>query len=293
MPRYLLNMRCDLHVHTTASGMCNIPLMDRICRECYNDPRALYLLLKRRGMDFVTVTDHDSIDAVEQLRHHPDFFLSEEVTCHTPSGTELHMGVYGIGEADHVQFERRRDDLPALVSYLNERKLFFSINHVFSSLTGPRTDSDFSFFEEFFPGMEVLNGQMLETSNRAATELARRWQKAPVAGSDAHTLYSLGRTFTEVPAARTMAEFLAGLSAGRGLVHGVSGNYRKLTLAVMEIGWSMMREKNWTALMAPLFLAVPAITFANIIREYTFKAKWSRHLLSARPVPEIAALETV
>jgi len=285
-------MRCDLHVHTTASGMCTIPLMDRICRECYNDPRALYERLKRRGMDLVTVTDHDSIDAAEQLRNHPDFFLSEEVTCHSPSGTELHMGVYGIDEAGHVQLRRRRDDLPALVSYLNERKLFFSINHVFSSLTGPRTDSDFSFFEEFFPGMEVLNGQMLETSNRAAAELARRWQKAPVAGSDAHTLYSLGRTFTEVPGTRTIPEFLAGLSAGRGLAHGVSGDYRKLTRAVMEIGWSMVCEKNWTALLAPLFLAVPAITLANTIREYAFEAKWSRQLLSTRPVPEIAALET-
>ena len=44
-------------------------------------------------MDLVTVTDHDSIDAAERLRRHPDFFLSEEVSCLTPSGTELHVGV--------------------------------------------------------------------------------------------------------------------------------------------------------------------------------------------------------
>jgi predicted metal-dependent phosphoesterase TrpH len=271
-------MRCDLHVHTTASGMCNIPLLDRVCRESYNDPEALYQLLKQRGMDLVTVTDHDSIDAVERLRRHPDFFLSEEVTCHTPSGTELHMGVYGIAEADHTQLQLRRNDLPALISYLTQRKLFFSINHVFSSLTGPRTDSDFAFFEEFFPGMEVLNGQMLEASNRAAASLARRWQKAPVAGSDAHTLHSLGLTFTEISDVQTAREFLAGLSAGRGVAHGVSGDFGKLTLAVMEIGWSMMREKNWTALMAPLFLAVPAVILANTIREYAFESKWSRRL---------------
>jgi len=273
-------MRCDLHVHTTASGMCNIPLLNRVCRESYNDPIALYELLKRRGMDLVTATDHDSIDAVEPLRRHPDFFLSEEVTCHTPSGTELHMGVYGICEADHIQMQQRRNDLPSLVSYLNQRKLFFSINHVFSSLTGPRTDSDFAFFEEFFPGMEVLNGQMLEASNRAAATLARRWQKAPVAGSDAHTLHSLGLTFTEIAEARTIPEYLAGLGAGRGVPHGVSGDYVKLTLAVMEIGWSLIREKNWTALLAPLFLAVPAVTLANALREYAFEAKWSRRLVA-------------
>ena len=73
-------MKCDLHVHTIHSGMCTVPLFNRICRESYNDPHRLYAALRQRGMDLVTVTDHDSIDAVEPLRHHPDFFLSEEVS---------------------------------------------------------------------------------------------------------------------------------------------------------------------------------------------------------------------
>jgi predicted metal-dependent phosphoesterase TrpH len=286
-------MKCDLHVHTTASGMCNIPLLNRICRESYNDPDALYEILKQRGMDLVTVTDHDSIDAAEQLRHHADFFLSEEVTCCTPSGTALHMGVYGIREADHIQLQRRRRDLPALVAYLTEHKLFFTINHVFSSLTGPRTDADFAFFEEFFPGLEVLNGQMLQVSNRAAESLGRRWKKAAVAGSDAHTLHSLGLTFTEIPAAQTILEYLTLLSAGRGVPHGVSGNYRKLTLAIVEIGWSLMREKNWALLLAPLFLAVPSVIFANMIREYAFAEKWSRRLALREATSKVRALETI
>ena len=67
--------------------MCTIPLLNKVCRECYNDPREVYETLKRRGMDLVTVTDHDSIDAVECLRRYPDFFLSEEVSCRTSSGT--------------------------------------------------------------------------------------------------------------------------------------------------------------------------------------------------------------
>src|SRR5258707_1170382 len=119
-------MRCDLHVHTRHSGMCNIPGFHRFCRESYNDPEHVYQTLKRRGMDLVTVTDHDSIDAAEHLRHHPDFFLSEEVTCRTSRGTELHVGVYDISERDHVEIQRRRDDLSALFGYLNERELLFA-----------------------------------------------------------------------------------------------------------------------------------------------------------------------
>src|SRR6267378_1719874 len=129
-------MRCDLHVHSIASGMFTVPGLNRICRESYTDPAEVYDRLKRMSMSIITITDHDSIDGAEALRRYPDFFLSEEVTVRMPSGTEMHMGVYGITERDHVEIQRRRNDFVALLIYLTERKLFFSANHVFSGLTG-------------------------------------------------------------------------------------------------------------------------------------------------------------
>ncbi len=118
-------MKCDLHVHTLHSGPCFIPVLNRICRESYNDPQAVYQSLKRRGMDLVTVTDHDSIDAAESLRHYPDFFLSEEVTVEMPSGSEMHVGVYDINERQHIEIQRRRQDLPSLIAYFREQQLVF------------------------------------------------------------------------------------------------------------------------------------------------------------------------
>jgi hypothetical protein len=82
--------------------MCTIPLLRKVCRESYNQPLEVYEKLKRLGMDLVTVTDHDSIDAVEELRSRPDFFLSEEVTCTLPGGNQLHVGVMTSNERDHV-----------------------------------------------------------------------------------------------------------------------------------------------------------------------------------------------
>jgi len=82
---------------------------------------AVYERLKRLGMDLVTITDYDSIDAVEELRSRPDFFLSEEVSCRLPSGSVLHVGVYDIGERDHVELQRRRDDFDSMATYLAER----------------------------------------------------------------------------------------------------------------------------------------------------------------------------
>src|SRR5579884_873431 len=204
-------MKCDLHVHTMHSGMCTVPVLNRVCRESYNDPDEVYETLKRRGMGLVTVTDHDSIDSVERLRRHPDFFLSEEVSCTLSSGTNLHVGVYGIEERDHAELQRRADDFPSLLAYLGERRLLFSVNHAFSGLTGARTAEDFEEFQTIFPAIETLNGQMIGAANRYASQMARASGKAEVGGSDAHTIECLGRTYTEVAGARNAAEYLEGL----------------------------------------------------------------------------------
>jgi predicted metal-dependent phosphoesterase TrpH len=269
-------MRCDLHVHTRHSGMCNIPGFHRFCRESYNDPEAVYRTLKRRGMDLVTVTDHDSIDAAEHLRRYPDFFLSEEVTCTTPSGTEIHVGVYGIEERHHMELQRRRSDVPALAAFLHEQKILFSINHVFSSLTGRRTELDFAMFEDLFPAMETLNGHIPAGNNRAARRLAQDWQKAAVGGSDAHTIETLALTYTEVAGTDGIRSYLEGVRQGRGQVAGASGNYAKLTRAVLGIGASLVWERPWTLVLSPLMLAVPLVTLANYFCELSFHARWSR-----------------
>ena len=278
MAGYKRFMRCDLHVHTIHSGMCTVPVLNRICRECYNDPEEVYETLKRRGMDLVTVTDHDSIDAVERLRRHPRFFLSEEVSCRTSSGTHLHIGVYGIEERDHIQMQRRAEDFPSLLAYLRERKLLFSVNHAFSGLTGTRTSADFEEFVRAFPAVETRNGQMLPAANQYAEEMARLAGKVVVGGSDAHTLESVGRTYTEVLGARTPAEFLAGLKGGQGTVGGESGDYWKLTRAIADIGCSLMKEHPWTVILAPLMALIPAVTLGNLLRETYFAHAWGKKL---------------
>jgi predicted metal-dependent phosphoesterase TrpH len=287
-------MKCDLHVHTIHSGMCTIPLLNRICRESYNDPQAVYDTLKARGMDLVTVTDHDSIDSVQCLRRYPDFFLSEEVSCYTSSGTYLHMGVYGIEERHHRELQRRADDMPSLLAYLEQERLLFSVNHVFSGLTGRRNDSDFEEFLARFPAVETRNGQMIERANRGAAAFASHGKKIAIGGSDAHTLASLGRTYTQVESARTSEEFLAGLRQSRSVVHGESGDYMKLTRAIFDIGTELMREHKGALLLAPLIALIPAITLVNYALEIWFAEKWSRRVERLwTPAPALSVQEAL
>ncbi len=256
--------------------MATVPVVGRFCRECYNPPEVLYEKLKRRGLDLVTVTDHDSIDAGEVLRRHPDFFVSEEVTCHAPSGNEVHVGVYDINERQHVEIQRRRSDLPRLVAYLEEQRVFFSINHIFSALTGRRVAEDFDWVEAFFPAVEVLNGHLLAPNNHLAARLASHARRIMVGGSDAHSLISAGSAWTEVRKARNKDEFLEGLREGRAQVGGESGNYWKLTLDVLSVTTEMFCERPFTLSLAPFLAAIPAVTLINHFLERRFARRWGQ-----------------
>ena len=99
----------------------------------------------------MTVTDHDSIDAVEALRSRRDFF-GEEVTCKLPRGPKLHVGVYDITE------------------------LFFSANHVFSSLTGRRDAADFAVFGRCVSRAESKNAADCASPRNGPRARQERWR---------------------------------------------------------------------------------------------------------------------
>jgi hypothetical protein len=225
-------------------------------------------------MDLVTVSDHDSIDAAETLRRHKDFFLSEEVTCRTPSGNELHVGVYDLTERQHVEIQRSRNDLPRLVAYMDEQRLFYSVNHAFSALTGRRSLDDFVWVDGAFPGVEVRNGHLPERGNRLAMRMAENSGMARVGGSDAHTLLSLASVCTRVPGAGNKEEFLEGLRRGHGQVQGTSGSFWRLTRDVFQICVALIEEKPVASLLAPLVLAVPVVTLLNYVMEDVFARRW-------------------
>ncbi|HTA59329.1 MAG TPA: PHP-associated domain-containing protein [Candidatus Baltobacteraceae bacterium] len=280
-------MRCDLHVHSIASGMCDTPGLTRIAKESYNQPAEVYERCKRLGMSIVTLTDHDSIDAAEALRKYPDFFLSEEVTVRMPTGTQIHLGVYGITEKDHAEISRRRNDFIALLMYLTERRIFFSLNHVFSSLTGRREIEDFNWFASYIPALEVRNGQMWQAANQQAQQLASKLGKAAVAGSDSHTLSGVARTFTEMPGARTVEEYFAGLRAGRGIIHGQHGSYAKLTMDILNFVGRVVKDNPPASVLLPLTVFIPAITGFHWLNEIRFCKQWATKLDGREKTPRM------
>ena len=87
-----------MHVHSTASELSKLGIQRSLgLPECATPPEEVYELAKRRGMDFVTITDHDTIDGVLQIADRPDVFVSEELTVGFRGEPQaVHVLCYGI-----------------------------------------------------------------------------------------------------------------------------------------------------------------------------------------------------
>jgi predicted metal-dependent phosphoesterase TrpH len=227
------SLRADLHVHSYHSGYStSLPLFRS--RDSYSDPEAIYRSAKARGMDLVTITDHDSIDGcLEFLDRHPDakdFIVGEEIECQLPDGDlTIHVGALSIDERIHREIQPLRDNVYDVAAFLREAGVPFCLNHPFMFY---RERVDLSSYVtpllRHFPGMEARNGAMLPTQNRLVERIlddAQRWGNplARIGGSDAHVLTRVGTTYTEAPGA-TREEFLESLRIGRSRVGGRHGS---------------------------------------------------------------------
>lgn len=231
-------MRCDLHVHSFYSGYVNQPLLRHLGRDSYSDPEDVYDAAKQRGMDLVTLSDHDSIEGALRLAGREDFFVSEEVTCvlETLPGERsrvLHLGVLGISEKQHEGIAARRREPARLMAYLDEEKIAWCVNHLFSPLTGPRRTADLDFALGRARALETRNGMMPAATNEFAAREAAKLGLATVGGSDAHAVASVARAYTVVDGANTAAEFLDGIRAGRARAEGRSGSGALITRDVV------------------------------------------------------------
>ena len=208
--------RADLHCHSRFSVFKYFRRANT--RDCYNAPEDVYRIAKERGMSFVTLTDHDSIDgAVYLLNKYPDltdFFIGEEVETYFPeTGQRIHIGVWGLDEAQHREIQRLRPNIRELVPYMKEQQLLFGINHLFQNYRMKNVAARYiAELLEMFDVFEVMNGAMASFHNKMVQQLLTTVQGhgrrvSMVGGSDAHTLKHVAKVHT-VGKGETPAEFL-------------------------------------------------------------------------------------
>src|SRR5881392_1774248 len=125
--RHLNVSRCDLHIHSRYSARSEEWLFRRFdFPDSYSDPKELHGQLLKRGMDYATITDHDTIEGCLQIAHLPRTFVSEQVTTYFPhNACKLHILVWGISEQQHRDIEGVRDNIFELQRYLQAAQKYY------------------------------------------------------------------------------------------------------------------------------------------------------------------------
>src|SRR3712207_3488496 len=132
-----------MHCHSTASQISKLGIQRSVgLPECATPPEEVHELARRRGMDFVTITDHDTIDGALSLveRGYDDVFLSEELTVWFKGEPQaVHVLCYGIGPEDHEWLQAHNDSVEDCAAYLHERDLTCALAHPFYAVEAPLT----------------------------------------------------------------------------------------------------------------------------------------------------------
>ncbi len=241
-------MKMDMHVHSCFS-VEQIPGVKGVTFSPRETPDEIYARAKGRGMDYVTITDHDTIagclDLLSRRGDLSDFIIGEEVSTQLPhSRLTVHINVYGHNEEQHRELQRRRPDAFEVVRYCREQGLYCAWNHPFyrenlSTIEEP----EFMELVKQVDVLEVRNGGRMQLLNVLAEELAVREGKGMQGGSDTHT-GNVGSVYTAVPC-HDLASFFAGIRAGNSRIVGHHSTPRTFLLHNYLVGRRQVLDQHW------------------------------------------------
>lgn len=224
--------RCDLHIHSRYSARSEEWLFRRFdFPDSYSDPKQLYEKLLERGMDYVTITDHDTIEGCLQITDRPRTFVSEQVTTYFPQDTcKVHILVWGISESQHREIAAVRENVFELQRCLQEGKIAHAVAHPLYSINGKLESRHLELLILLFKHFEGVNGlrdallsdlaqtlfkqltpekiEALANRHNLAPTHAEPWKKILVGGSDDHGGQFGASAFTETPVAKSVEKFL-------------------------------------------------------------------------------------
>ena len=245
--------RADLHIHSRHSDRAADWVLRRLdFPASYSGPLETYNRLKAAGMDFVTLTDHNTIHGCLEIAHLPGVIIGEEVTAHFPEDEcRVHLLVWGITEAQHRLVQDSRENIYEMQALLAAENIAHAVAHPFHSINEKLTSLHLQKLALLFRHFEGINGRysslVSDVTRQVFGNLTRRqmeifnartglaptheepWKKVFTGGSDDHGGTHSSRAFTSTPASKETREFLDHVRAGRCEAGGESGT--PLTLA--------------------------------------------------------------
>ncbi|HWR24849.1 MAG TPA: PHP domain-containing protein [Methanosarcina sp.] len=206
--------RADLHVHTT----CSFDVLP--ARNLH--PESLYEKALEQGMDYITFTDHDTVEAYEVLGWDQEKLVpGVEMSVYDPefAGHALHINIF---ELDREEFFELREiaeiehNLKNFIRFLKRRKLPFIYNHPFwFDFHQEPNPSAVPNLAKLFPVLEY-NMHELKQKNELTIALAERYGKGIVATTDTHS-GKFGQVYT-LAKGDNFREFFRNIEKGKSCI---------------------------------------------------------------------------
>lgn len=266
--------RIDLHLHSRASTDTGSWFLNRaVLPESYTEPAHAYATAKRRGMDLVTLTDHNTISGALEIAHHPDVVIGVEVTTEFPEDrVPVHILVWGVDEAHWADMDRLRPNIYELLDCVEAAGLPFALAHPLHRVGGELTADHIERCLLLFRLWEGRNGSRPQATNEVAVRIARSAGRdlmerladkhgippcgdgppALTGGSDDHGAFDIAATWTVTPPARTPRALLAHLRAGAVSPGGGHGGAGTLAHSVGSLAAKAYLERGSAAIPGPL-----------------------------------------
>ncbi len=170
----------DFHSHTIIS------------KDSLTAPEKLIAAARKKGLDRLVVTDHNSLSGAE-LAHNLDpelIIMGEEIK--TTQGEILAAYVSEVIPARLTPQET--------IQRLRDQGAFISVSHPFDARSGAWALNDLLEIAPLVDAIEVFNARIMKPdANDLAASFAREHDLPGTVGSDAHAAFELGRCWLELP----------------------------------------------------------------------------------------------
>jgi glycosyltransferase involved in cell wall biosynthesis len=259
--------KADLHVHSSHSNKPTYWAMRKFnVPESYTSPLHLFRVTRERGMDFVTITDHNTITGALEIGHLPGTFISSEITAHFPeNGCKIHVVVLHISESQFLAIMELRKNVYEMVAYLHAEKIAHFLAH---PLYAQNEKLNLEIIERsllLFTTFEIKNGCRAHRFNGFTKRLisslsesvisrlsnkydlkpygAIPWIKGVVGGSDDHSGLFIARAHTTVYDTPIIEDFIDAITAGDSWADGEDGGPLTMAHSLYGIAHSFYRER--------------------------------------------------
>jgi hypothetical protein len=173
-------MKYDLHSHTHYSPCCNLK------------PEILLKLVKKKGLNGIAVTDHNSIKGAIKVKK-----LNKDKDFEVIIGDEVRTN-YGDVLAYYLHKEIKSRDLFSVIDEIKAQNGLIAIAHPFRTSINPTLKFRYSIekIKGKIDAIECFNSRMLPGNNEKAQKLAKKLEIPGIGGSDAHFRFEIGRAYT-------------------------------------------------------------------------------------------------